>query len=125
MGEGFSVWPAATNFFSEKGVGPKIHPSFSLTEETKPFRMAKPVWGAGKTILLEYFGVSTKAYQPAVGPARYVCGKIQYTSNLKVVIHFQLVVSSTFYPGIFNFSNPVPAPVISKFLIPAESRPRQ
>ena len=125
MGEGFSVWPAATNFFSEKGVGPKIHPSFSLTEETKPFRMAKPVWGAGKTILPEYFGVSTKAYQPAVGPARYVCGKIQYTSNLKVVIHFQLVVSSTFYPGIFNFSNPVPAPVISKFLIPAQSRPRQ
>ena len=46
MGGGFSVWPAATDevglrlagadFFSEKGVGPKIHPSFSLTEETKP-----------------------------------------------------------------------------------------
>ena len=64
MGEGFSVWPAATNFFSEKGVGPKIHPSFSLTEEAKPFRMAKPVWGAGKPALLEYFGFSTKA-EPA------------------------------------------------------------
>ena len=42
MGEGISVWPAATDFFSEKGVGPKIHPSFSLTEEAKPFGMAKP-----------------------------------------------------------------------------------
>ena len=62
-------------FFSEKGVSPKIHPSFSLTEETKPFKMAKPVWGAGKTILLEYFGVSTKAYQPAVGPIEERVGK--------------------------------------------------
>ena len=52
MGGGFSVWPTVTeevglrpagaDFFSERGVGPKIHPSFSLTEEAKPFRMAKP-----------------------------------------------------------------------------------
>ena len=81
-----------SRFFSEKGVGPKRHPSFSLIEAAKPFRMAKLVWGGGQTGL----PISART-QPR---------------------HFQFFRSWT-GPGPSNFKIFDPGPAIKKIPAPA------
>ena len=89
MGEGFSVWPAATeqlgfrpagaDFSLKRALAPKYIPVSRRQKRRSRLEWLSRLGGRANRPYWNISGLVRRLSQPAAGPARYVCSNIQLT----------------------------------------------